>query len=454
MIRVQTPYKWTQSYAEQCKMKQGTFAAADYGLQQEEAAVVEISPEGMASARRTAAAQLEDQTQTQIQTQAEEQAPIERTGEGTTVTARSIEKLVETVLGGGEVSAEEEQRLNEALPNLIQRQYAEMCRFRLQDERNESESEKQQKLSVEYTSRAGAMQNRYIKGEERSFTIIAFPVSEIGPRYEEIFNEIIRINTLDYQLYQKIQQTIIDTLDKGDYVLVKGMGKNRTNLKVKLHTLKNPDKETNFENCVADVNIPVGEVFTSPQLTGTEGILHVTRVFLNELEYKDISVRFQDGMITEYDCANFDTERENRQYIKDNVLFHHDTLPLGEFAIGTNTTAYVAARKYGIEDKMPILIAEKTGPHFAVGDTCYSHEEEVKSYNPDGKEIVAKENEVSALRDEDMEKAYFNCHTDITIPYDELGELSVVTKDNEVIPIIVEGRFVLAGTEALNEAFL
>ncbi len=147
MIRVQTPYKWTQSYAEQCKMKQGTFAAADYGLQQEEAAVVEISPEGMASARRTAAAQLEDQTQ--IQTQAEEQAPIERTGEGTTVTARSIEKLVETVLGGGEVSAEEEQRLNEALPNLIQRQYAEMCRFRLQDERNESESEKQQKLLEE-----------------------------------------------------------------------------------------------------------------------------------------------------------------------------------------------------------------------------------------------------------------------------------------------------------------
>ena len=61
--RVQTPYKWTQSYAEQCKMKQDTFAVADYGLQQEEAAIVEISPEGMASARRTAAAQSEEQTQ-------------------------------------------------------------------------------------------------------------------------------------------------------------------------------------------------------------------------------------------------------------------------------------------------------------------------------------------------------------------------------------------------------
>ena len=36
-----------------------------------------------------------------------------------------------------------------------------------------------------------------------------------------------------------------------------------------------------------------------------------------------------------------------------------------------------AAKKYGIEDKMPILIAEKMGPHFAVGDTCYSWCEDI-----------------------------------------------------------------------------
>ena len=51
---------------------------------------------------------------------------------------------------------------------------------------------------------------------------------------------------------------------------------------------------------------------------------------------------------------------------------------MGEFAIGTNTTAYVFAAKYGIGDKLPILIAEKMGPHFAVGDTCYSHEEDLE----------------------------------------------------------------------------
>lgn len=311
-------------------------------------------------------------------------------------------------------------------------------------------SDAQQKLTVEYMAAAGELQNRYIKGEERSFTIIAFPVPEIGKDFAAVFDEVIRINTLDYGLYQRMQQTIIDALDKGKYVLVKGMRGNKTNMKVMLHPLTEPERQTNFENCVADVNIPVGEVFTSPVLAGTEGVLHVRRVYLNELEYKNMTLTFRDGMVTDYDCGNFDTKEQNRKYIKDNVLHHHDTLPLGEFAIGTNTTAFAAARKYGIEDKLPILIAEKTGPHFAVGDTCYSHAEEVTVYNPDGKEIIARDNEYSIKRKEGDKKAYFNCHTDITIPYDELGEVSVVTYDERVIPIIEEGRFVLPGCEELN----
>ena len=198
------------------------------------------------------------------------------------------------------------------------------------------------------------------------------------------------------------------------------------------------------------MNIPVGEVFTSPVLAGTEGVLHVSRVYLNGLEYKNLMLTMEDGMVRDYTCSNFDSPEQNRKYIKDNVLYHHDTLPLGEFAVGTNTTAFAAARKYGIEDKLPILIAEKTGPHFALGDTCYSHAEEVAVYNPDGKEIIARDNEYSIKRKEKDGKAYFNCHTDITIPYDELGEVSVVTYGDEVIPVIEEGKFVLAGCEELN----
>jgi hypothetical protein len=56
------------------------------------------------------------------------------------------------------------------------------------------------------------------------------------------------------------------------------------------------------------------------------------------------------------------------------------------------------------------------------------------------------------LRKEDPEKAYFQCHTDITIPYDELGALYGVTAGGQEIRIIENGRFVLPGTEELNIA--
>ena len=314
-----------------------------------------------------------------------------------------------------------------------------------------SYNEEQKKLAVSYDSRSGQLTNEYIKGEERSFTIVAYPVPEIGEKYPEIFDEVIRINTLDAKLYEKVQQTMIDALDQGEYVHVKGKGENRTDIKVKLYHLNDPEKETIFENCVADVNIPVGEVFTSPVLEGTSGVLHVSRVYLEGLQYTDLELTFEDGKVTDYRCGNFDDPEEGRRYIEDNVLKGHQSLPLGEFAIGTNTTAYVAGKKYGIEDKMPILIAEKTGPHFAVGDTCYSWSEDIRVYNPNDKEIVAKDNSVSLNRKEDVSKAYFNCHTDITIPYEELEEISVVTKEGKHIILIKDGRFVLPGTEVLNE---
>lgn len=136
-------------------------------------------------------------------------------------------------------------------------------------------NEEQQKLSAEYRGTSASIVNEYIHGDERSFTIIAFPVPEIGEKFDEIFDETVKLNTLDYTTYETIQAVIIDTLDKADYVQVKGMNGNRTDLRIQLMKLNNPDKETIFENCVADVNIPVGEVFTSPVLEGTEGTLHV-----------------------------------------------------------------------------------------------------------------------------------------------------------------------------------
>lgn len=312
-------------------------------------------------------------------------------------------------------------------------------------------SKKQKEISIAYANESMPIVNQYIPGDETSFTIIAFPVPAVGEDFAEVFAETIRINTLDYEKYKKIQQHIIDVLDGAEYVTVTGRGENETDIRISLHHLDEPEKQTNFENCVADVNIPVGEVFTSPVLAGTDGLLHVGNVYIGDFQFKNFRMRFQDGMITEYSCDNFADPEEGKELIRQQILKNHDTLAMGEFAIGTNTAAYAMAKKYGIVKKLPILIAEKMGPHFAVGDTCYSWSEDSPVFNPDGKEIIARDNEVSLLRKEDVSKAYLGCHTDITIPYSELGDIVAVAADGSRTPVIADGRFAVSGTEALNE---
>ncbi len=316
-------------------------------------------------------------------------------------------------------------------------------------------SSEQRKLQVELASRSAVIANEYIKREERSYTIISYPVPAIGKDFEEIFKETVRINTLPYEDYLRMQQAVIEELEKGTHVEVKGKNGNRTDIRVSLHKIEDPEKQSVFENCVADVNIPVGEVFTSPVLKGTTGTLHVSQVYLEGYMFRDLELRFEDGFVKEYSCANFKITEENRKYIEDNILFHHETLPIGEFAIGTDTAAYAMAKKFDIFGKLPILIAEKTGPHFAVGDTCYSRQEDVKVFNPDGKEIISRENEhTEKYRKEDPLKAYFNCHTDITIPYEELEEICSVDDEGNRFYIIKDGRFVVEGAEELNKPLM
>lgn len=313
-------------------------------------------------------------------------------------------------------------------------------------------SKKQEALSIAYSNETMPLVNRYIPGDETSFTIIAFPMPAIGPDFVEIFAEMIQINTLDYERYKEIQQRIIDVLDQAEYIKITGRDGNETELKVFLHQLADPEAQTNFENCVADVNIPVGEVFTSPVLAGTAGMLHVSNVYAGDFQYKNLRMHFTDGMLSGYSCDNFADPEEGKTLIRQQILKNHETLPMGEFAIGTNTAAYAMAERFGIMDKLPILIAEKMGPHFALGDTCYSWSEDSPVYNPDGKEIIARDNERSLLRKEDVTQAYFGCHTDLTIPYSELGDIIAVTKTGTELPVIQNGRFVLPGTEELNRA--
>ena len=75
-----------------------------------------------------------------------------------------------------------------------------------QKEERVTYTDKQREIDVYERSEKSQLINHYIHGEERSFTIIAYPVPSIGEKYEEIFAETVHINTLDYMLYRNMQQ--------------------------------------------------------------------------------------------------------------------------------------------------------------------------------------------------------------------------------------------------------
>jgi len=312
-------------------------------------------------------------------------------------------------------------------------------------------SSEQLGLYQQFQQQSAKIQLKYVPRTETSFTIISFPSPEIGEHFNAIFDEMFEINMLNTDHYEKIQQQIIDVLDQADRVHVKGKAPNETDIYIKLHPLKDRSRQTNFLNCGADVNIPVGEVFTSPQLNGTNGVLHYEEVHLRGLRFENLRLTLKDGFVDTYSCSNFDDPAEGRNYIEKNLLFPHKTLPLGEFAIGTNTQAYVMAKKYNIIHLLPILIIEKMGPHFALGDTCFMMQEDQPVINRlDHKEVIARENEKSALRTTDPNQAYTFCHTDMTLPFESIGVIAAVTPQGERIDILRDGRFVLPGTEVLN----
>jgi len=318
-------------------------------------------------------------------------------------------------------------------------------------EENLKLSKDQQGVFQQFNSEIMQLINTYIPRAETSFCIVGFPTPKIGKDYEEIFKETIKINMLDSSKYEFIQSKIIDALDKADYVHVKGKGANMTDFKLKMQPLVEPESQTNFVNSGASVNIPCGEVFTAPQLKDTTGTLHVFETYQRGLRYDNLVLEFKDGYTSDYSCTNFESDEENKKYIKENLFFPHESLPIGEFAIGTNTLAYMMARKFNILNLLPVLILEKTGPHFAIGDTCFSREEDSDIFNPISKKAVcSKENEKSSLRKTNPTEAYTNKHEDIVLPFDDIEFISAITKDGQQIDIIRDGRFVLTGTEELN----
>ena len=291
----------------------------------------------------------------------------------------------------------------------------------------------------------------YIPPSTLSFCKVAFPNALFGDDLDNLFMKFLTLNQTESDKHEKIQQCIINALDQADHVIIKGFGENETNLQVKLQLLNDPSKETLFLNCGGDLNIPHGELFTTPELAGTSGMLHIRKINLRDTLFHNLRLIFEDGMIKDYSCENFDDSGENLALIEQILMYPYKSLPMGEFSIGTNTLVYRIAQDHNLVDQLPIILMEKMGPHFAIGDPCFARGEETPVYNLlDQKEMIARGNALTALRLKQPDEAYTDIHIDITIPYRDIGELTGYTPKGNAIAILKEGLFVLEGCEELN----
>ncbi|WP_240843863.1 aminopeptidase [Acidaminobacter sp. JC074] len=312
-------------------------------------------------------------------------------------------------------------------------------------------SDGQAKIKQTMNSSFFRLREKYIPEESRNYSLMGLPCIEIHKDFLEVFEHFIDINKMSNEENERLQSILINELDKAEFIHVVGGRGNRTNIKVNMQNLNNPNQETLFFNCGSDANIPLGEVFTSPKLNGTSGIIHFPSIYVDGMHYKHLELEFDDGVVSDYNCNNFEDTEKNRLYVKENLLESIENLPMGEFAIGTNTYAYSVIKHYDLFDKLNPLLMEKIGPHFAIGDTGYSEMEDIKVYNQNGKEIIAKDNEISIKRTHDINKAYTYIHKDLTLRIEEIKELSVVTVAHDKIVIIKDGGYKLSGLEPFNK---
>ena len=289
---------------------------------------------------------------------------------------------------------------------------------------------------------------KVLRPDNLSFCSVVFPDKRVGDNFKEVFNAFYELNTERSEPYELIQKDLIEILDKCGSVYLEGINGNKTNITVQIGSLENEEKQTNFLNCGGDINIPHGEMFTTPKLNGTNGILNVKEIYLKDKYYKNLILTFHNGKVVDYGCSNFDDNDKNKKYVLENLLNGMKNPPMGELSIGTNTLAYKIAEELNLFSRLPILLAEKMGPHIAVGDPCFARGEDSPVFNIyGGKEMVARDNEMTQRRGEDPD-CYVNFHTDITIPYKEMGlfvgtdrhtgEQHVIIKDGKFVPDIAQ----------------
>jgi len=287
---------------------------------------------------------------------------------------------------------------------------------------------------------------------------------------------------------ERPQQVLCDVLDKGSFVYLEGRDDNETDLLVALQPIADPQTDTNFLSDSGNGILPGGSVYTIPQLGETNGLLHLKEAKAAGVVFRNLKLTFEEGMICDYSCENFENPAEGRQLIRNKLLRGTDKLPISELAVGTNTEAYKSLKTEEWQD-LEGLLRRSLMPSIVIGEEPEGLRGAVrfsdgvkKNVMPPSKAEVVKEAELSAPAPEGSEKPAGETENGgeapqaapagkensrpqeeekpaerrakvswrLSIPFESIGQLSVISEEGVRTDIMREGVFVLIGTDHLN----
>lgn len=326
---------------------------------------------------------------------------------------------------------------------------------------------------------------------------------------EDYTEEVVKYMTLsEKRIYGlKPQQVITDAMDKGSFIHLQGKGGNKTDLMLKIPAAPAGDNMTAFKQNSSDGTLPGGSIKFKPLMEETKGTIHIPEFAAYGMTWKELVFTVEDGMITSCECDGFESEELMKKAIRDKFFRGNDMVPLAEFVLGTNTAAYEDVIAFGgpvgllapsVREVLMIGLrigsAEETSEEDLrwnnavrrkVRSICASDEkaeaakpkDEAKSKDetkPEEKteEILketsepadnaqetaevksaqAEETQKTQMNTEPMQKARKGAPVDLllSVPYGEIGTVSVVHEDGSRTDIMRNGLFVPIGLDRLN----
>ena len=280
-----------------------------------------------------------------------------------------------------------------------------------------------------------ALLKEYLSPDKTSFCFFPLPRPSEGDDFNRLLPAVLDVNSGEGWIGEAAQQRLIDDIDRGDTVLIEGRDGNETSLIISLAALDGGGSQTNFTNTGMSQNIPAGEIFTTPVLEGTSGLLHLKSFYFQGHHFTNLRFSFSDGMVTGCSCE------EGIGPVRNILMGGHESLPIGELGIGTNAGAYKLIRDFKLYESAPILISEKTAPHLAIGDSCYARQSPPVYNEYSGKEVAVANNNPEL----------YNIHIDMALPFAEIGRLSVRLVGGGELVIIRDGAYLPAYLKDLNK---